>query len=75
MACVDHSCRECGELWENNKSGGECPACGSDRVSSHFDEPMYDEPLEDEEGKAIRVEIYRAWVPEGGMNGRLEDLR
>ena len=75
MACLDHSCRDCDEMWEDNRSGGDCPACGSSHVAMFFDGPMIDEPLEDEEGKAIRTGIYRAMVPLGGMNGRIEDLR
>ena len=57
---TNHDCRDCGELWENNISHGECPACGSYSVSS-----SYDEPYEDDEVAEIRQAIYQDLKVEG----------
>ena len=54
---TSHDCLTCGEMWEDNTSSGECPACGSTSVSSYYDEPMYDEPDDDDEVAEIRQAI------------------
>ena len=45
MACMEHSCRDCTEMWFDNQSSGVCPKCGSYEVASFFDEApdSYDE--------------------------------
>ncbi len=48
---TSNDCRDCGEMWESNQTGEECPACGSTSVSSYYDEP-------DDEVAEIRQEIY-----------------
>ncbi len=53
---TSHDCNSCGELWEDNHTGGECPACGSTSVSSYYDEPYEDE---DNEVAEIRQAIYQ----------------
>ncbi len=51
MACVNHRCNSCGERWEDNFSGGECPKCGSNSVSSFFDEFEPDPDSDEQEEK------------------------
>ena len=38
MACMEHNCGTCGEMWFNNDHGRACPKCGSQDISSFFDE-------------------------------------
>lgn len=38
MACLEKECRECHMVWANNRPKEPCPMCGSDRVSTYFDE-------------------------------------
>lgn len=56
MACLDHECRECGEMWADNDYTSECPACGALNKTTFFDEdpephPEYleEEPEEDDD--------------------------
>lgn len=48
MACLDHTCRVCGEMWADNDQTSSCPYCGSDDKVTFFDEPPEPHP-EDEE--------------------------
>lgn len=47
MACLDHECRECGEMWADNDYTSECPTCGALNKTTFFDE--WPEPREEEE--------------------------
>lgn len=39
MSCIEHTCRECGECWCDNRVGGFCPACGTlSSVGGLYDE-------------------------------------
>ena len=38
MACMEHECEDCKEMWFDNKASGQCSACGSSEVRSFFDE-------------------------------------
>jgi rubrerythrin len=38
MACMEHNCSVCKEMWFDNQPSGTCPKCGSYEVSSFFDE-------------------------------------
>ena len=68
MACVDHTCCDCGQIFFGNDHFGRCPGCDSFNYVTSFDEP--DEPRE------IVIHDPDALVPAGGMNGRYpEDLR
>jgi predicted nucleic acid-binding Zn-ribbon protein len=43
MACMEHECLDCGHVEFNNKPGcGSCAKCGSQNVTSTFDEPAED---------------------------------
>ena len=44
MACMEHQCDTCGEMWFDNKASGTCSKCGSYDVASFYDEANYDEP-------------------------------
>jgi len=46
MACMEHECEDCKEMWFDNKASGACPKCGSWEVKSFFDEApdSYDDP-------------------------------
>jgi len=38
MACMEHACRECNEVWFDNQMGGVCPSCGATGCTNWFDE-------------------------------------
>lgn len=38
MACMEHNCLNCNNIWFNNAKSGNCPECGSDDTRSYFDE-------------------------------------
>jgi len=45
MACMEHDCRDCGEMWFDNKPDGECPKCESTNVA-HFHDEQDDNNIE-----------------------------
>ena len=69
MACIEHECGDCGEIFMDNNSGGRCPTCGSHDVSSFFDEESgASEPEEqDEDLSEIRAEIYEGQREAGSV--------
>jgi len=38
MACMEHTCTQCGETWFDNKPNGFCTSCGSTNTIDIFDE-------------------------------------
>ena len=38
MSCMEHECERCHKVWFDNKTGGDCPDCGSSEVYNIFDE-------------------------------------
>ncbi len=59
MACMTHTCLECGELWFDNKGAGFCPnpRCRSENVAHDYDEPEHDDDRpDDEEDEAEEAE-------------------
>ena len=57
MACMEHNCGTCGEMWFNNNHGGACPKCGSHDISSFFDEapePYTEQEAYDHEHPPLR---------------------
>lgn len=39
MACIDHTCKNCGEVWCDNSLYGTCPRCKT------FNKGYYDEEI------------------------------
>lgn len=49
MACMEHTCVNCGNVWFDNKRHGDCDKCGGDAIHQ-FDEQFdqdYEDDLED----------------------------
>ncbi len=38
MACLEHACNDCDEVWFDNEQGSACPKCESRSSSVWFDE-------------------------------------
>ena len=56
MACLTHSCFDCGHVWFDNNPSHRCPMCGSFSTSQLFDEicddvdtPEYTREYEEQE--------------------------
>lgn len=50
MACLEHICAVCKEVWFNNDQGTQCPKCGSTNYTTFYDEWLeYDDDDEDGE--------------------------
>ena len=48
MACLDHECLECQEMWADNDPASECPNCGALNKVTFFDEDPEPHPEEEE---------------------------
>jgi Zn finger protein HypA/HybF involved in hydrogenase expression len=48
MACMEHTCGDCGHMEFNNNFLLLCPKCKSTDITSHWDE-QYDYDREDED--------------------------
>jgi len=42
MACLEHECLTCGNVWMDNRPYGECSMCGSTSFTNWFDEEVTD---------------------------------
>ena len=51
MACLEHECNDCNEVWFDNNFYSSCPKCGSKDNRKMFDEQFdhYPEIPEEEE--------------------------
>ena len=38
MACITHTCLDCGKQWYSNSTRGDCPSCSGNNVIRTFDE-------------------------------------
>lgn len=38
MACMEHFCHNCNNMWFTNTGGCKCPKCGSNEIVHTFDE-------------------------------------
>lgn len=43
MACMEHICSECGQVWFDNQVRPPCPMCGNSLCNAH----IFDEDPED----------------------------
>ena len=55
MACLEHECNKCNEVWFDNQHWSACPNCGStdkrtlwDEEGSQYDKEYFYEEDEDE---------------------------
>jgi|694.fasta_scaffold108912_6 hypothetical protein len=49
MACMEHTCNDCGKMVFNNNNLFVCPKCGSQNIASYYDE-QDDYDREEDEG-------------------------
>lgn len=45
MACMEHACGSCGNIWATNTKAVKCPKCESSDVANWWDEQDLDHEL------------------------------